>query len=314
MNDVTVRAYRADDETRLIELWNAALPLDSIDPPTFRRKVLLDPNFCPDWLLIAEVGDQPIGFCLCLIRRVALETSDLDPDRGWITAMGVHPEWRCRGAGSSLLKAALQLFGGKGRKQVSIAPYVPNYFVPGVDVQHYGDGVSFLTNRGFEEIDRPMSMDANIVRLDTSPFLQRESGLGEQGIEIRTMAPHEIPLLMHLLQTHMPPDWVSHARQVLIDIGKGLADWDQFTIALHRGAAVGYCQFEDEHFGPFGVVDEWQGKGIGTVLLAKCLRSMQRRGLHNAWVLWTGDQNADRVYGRFGFRETRRFAVLRREL
>jgi len=57
-----------------------------------------------------------------------------------------------------------------------------------------------------------------------------------------------------------------------------------------------------------------QGQGIGKVLLAKCLLTIRRKGHHNAWVLWTSDEAAERVYARFGFRETRRFAILRRAL
>ena len=60
--------------------------------------------------------------------------------------------------------------------------------------------------------------------------------------------------------------------------------------------------------------DELQGRGIGTALLATCLQTMRRRGLHTAFVLWTSDETAERVYGRFGFTGTRRFAVLRRAL
>jgi GNAT superfamily N-acetyltransferase len=156
-------------------------------------------------------------------------------------------------------------------------------------------------------------MDANIVGLDTAPFLER--GVELDGVEVRAMAPHEIPALMALLRSHMPDDWVRHAREILVDATRGMARFDQFTVAVAEGGeVVGYCQFEAEHFGPFGVREGMQGRGIGTVLLATCLRAMQQRGLHTAWVLWTSDENADRIYGKFGFRQTRRFAVLRRTL
>jgi ribosomal protein S18 acetylase RimI-like enzyme len=61
------------------------------------------------------------------------------------------------------------------------------------------------------------------------------------------------------------------------------------------------------------VAEAFQNRGIGTVLLARALRSMAGQGTHNAWVLWTGDQAA-RLYARFGFRESRRFAVLHKDL
>jgi GNAT superfamily N-acetyltransferase len=311
---VKVRGYRADDEEAVIDCWNAALSRDPIDASTFRRKVLLDPNFDPRGLLIADEGGEVVGLCLCLIRRVPLERSDLQPDLGWITAFGVRPTSRGRGAGTALIDAARHWFADAGRRSVSIAAYVPSYFVPGVDVSAYAEGLAFLTARGWIEVDRPISMDANLVNLDVEPHLRRQPELVERGVEIRSLQVHEVPLLMAMLQAHMPHDWVRHARDILVDVSRGLAGWDQFTVAVHGGEMVGYCQFEGEHFGPFGVVEEWQSQGIGTVLLARCLQAMQRRGLHGAWVLWTSDRTAEHVYGRFGFQPTRRFAVLRLDL
>lgn len=316
MSEIAVRGYRSADEEALLALWNEALLLDPVDRSSFHRKVLLDPNFHPDWLLLATDGGGPVGFCLCLIRRAPLEKTGMQPEAGWISALGVHPDRRRRGIGGALLEAALGLFRDAGRRTVSIAPYIPNYFVPGVDVAAYADGLAFLAARGFEELDRPMSMDTPLVTRDLRPFLARAERLrAELGVEVRPMRPAEIPDLMALLQAHMPGDWVRHAREVLLDITRGIGDHDQFTVAVTGdGELVGYCQFEGEHFGPFGVREGMQGRGIGTVLLATCLRTMQRRGIHSAFVLWTSDENARKVYGRFGFAESRRFAVLRRNL
>jgi len=309
-----VRGYRGEDEGALLAVWNRALPLDPVDQATFRRKVLLDPNFDPGWLLVADVAGDVVGFSLCLIRRVPLERGDLEPARGWIAALGVDPAWRSRGIGALLLDRSLALFREASRQEVLLAPYTPNYFVPGVDEVHYADGLAFLRQRGFEVVSRPLSMDANLVKLDLSWLPEREARLGRDGVAVRLLLPCEIPALFGLLQTHMPGDWVRHAREVLTDATKGLAGYDQFTVALHAEEIVGYCQFEGDHFGPFGVRDELQGQGIGTVLLARCLQTMRQKGLHNAWVLWTSDETAEHVYARFGFRETRRFAVVRKRL
>ncbi len=315
MSPATVRAYRSADEAQLVELWNAALPFDCIDLPTFRRKVVLDPNFDPDWLLVAERDGRLIGFCLGLIRRVPLEKTGLQADTGWISAFGVRPADRRQGTGTALLERALALFAGAGRQTVSIAAYIPNYFVPGVDVERYADGLEFLLHRGFVEVDRPISMDTHLVVRDLGPLLARRARLErELGVVVRALQPHEIPDLMRLLQEHMPGDWVRHARALLLDINDGRGRYDQFTIAVRAGEVVGYCQYEGEHFGPFGVRPDLQGKGIGTVLLGTCLQTMRAHGVHTAFVLWTSDETAARVYGRFGFTETRRFAVLQRRL
>lgn len=316
---VALRAYRSEDEVSLLRLWNTCLPRDPIDVTTFRRKVLLDPNFDPADLHVAQTGDTLVGLCLSLRRRVAMEAAGIDDaDRSWITAFGVHPAHRRQGIGSLLLDAACERLSSAGCTSLSIAPYVPNYFVPGVDVEHYAEGLAFFTQHDFGEVDRPISMDANLVHLDVAPHVVREQEIRDRGIEIRHLRANEIPLLMELLKSHMPPDWIRHARQILHQIAAGDGHLEQFTIATQGSGQlqqfVGYCQFEGEHFGPFGVVEPLQGQGIGTVLLARCLQAMQRHGHHGAWVLWTSDHTAEHVYGRFGFTRTRRFAVLRRPL
>ncbi len=202
---------------------------------------------------------------------------------------------------------------------VAIAPYVPNYFVPGVDVDEYAEGVGFLTRHGFAEFSQAISMDTDLVRLDVTAQLAREAELATRGIEIRHMRACEIPRLLGLLQGHMPPDWVRHAREILHGGAAGDGSLEQFTVATRTGADgepefVGYCQFEGAHFGPFGVIEPLQGQGIGTILLGRCLQTMQRHGHHGAWVLWTSDHSGEHVYGRFGFTPTRRFSLLRRPL
>jgi len=190
---VKVCGYRSGDEVELLNLWNAALPYDPIDRRTFHRKVLLDPNFDPEWLLVAEVERRVVGFCLCLIRRVPMEKVGMEPERGWITAFAVHPEWRRKGVGTALLERAMELFSEANRSEVLISPYTPNYFVPGVDERNYADGLNLLIRRGFEVVARPISMDANIVLFDYEPFVERERKLREQGVEVRNLQPMKFP-------------------------------------------------------------------------------------------------------------------------
>lgn len=310
MADVIIRGYQPDDEPALLALWEEALPLDAIDAATFRAKVLADANFDPDWLLLAETDGVLDGFLLAIIRREPFAGVGLEPQRGWITAFGVRPEARGRGLGTALLDSALGLFAAAGRESVAIAPYVPNYFVPGVDESAYADGLAWLLRRGFEVVSRPLSMDANLVNLDFAPYIARRAELARSGTEVRALAEGEEPALFDFLAASQPPDWLRAARELLSRPG----GCEQVVVAVEAGRVVGYCQFAGEHFGPFGVAAEQRGRGLGTLLLATALQTMRRRGLHNAWVLWTCDDAADRVYRRFGFGETRRFAVVRRRL
>ncbi len=307
-----VRGYRSEDEPKLISLWNEAMPYDAVDKRTFRRKVLLDPNFDPSWLLVAEVDDEPVGFCLCLIRRAPMEKVGLEEGRGWITAFGVQTGYRRRGIGKALIEHALSLFESAGRSEVLVSPYTPNYFIPGVDEERYADAIRLLSHFGFDVVSLAVSAEANISTLDFGQFIGYEERVKRLGICVRTMHQHEIPKLMQFLKGHMPGDWVRHARELLTNATYGLCDYEQFIIAERDGDVLGYCQFDGEHFGPIGVREDVQGMGIGSALMLKCLQVMRSKGLHNAWMLWTSQELVERFYSRFGFRVARRFRILSR--
>ena len=187
MSHVIIRGYRGGDEGELLSVWNAALPFDTIDAATFRRKVLLDPNFHPDRLLVAEADHRIVGFCLCLIRRVPLEGTGLEPERGWITSMGVAPGADRRGIGATLLSTACELFVEAERTSISIAPYAPNYFSPGVDVERYA--ATFL--RSASDRQRGHQHGHNIVLLDT-PWCRNAPVSCSSAASVRP-APADIP-------------------------------------------------------------------------------------------------------------------------
>ena len=95
MGDPVIRGYRGADEDALIGVWNAALPHDQIYRLSLRRKVILDPNFDPEKLLVAEIGGEVVGFCLLILRTEPFG-GEMDSDTGWITAFGEIGRASCR--------------------------------------------------------------------------------------------------------------------------------------------------------------------------------------------------------------------------
>ena len=102
-----LRPYRGTDESALIEVWNAAMTHDCINESMFRTRVLLDANFNPGGLLVAEPpreAGELRGFVLSIARQVPLFLQGLEPEVGWITAFGVHPQHRRQGIGAPALR------------------------------------------------------------------------------------------------------------------------------------------------------------------------------------------------------------------
>ncbi len=317
-NRVTIRPYRGSDEAALIDLWNASMTHDRINPSVFRTKVLLDLNFSPEGLRLAEIDSKPVGFVLSLARQVPLFLQGLEPERAWITAFGVHPAYRRQGVGRGLFSAALNRLAALGRKEVLISPYTPNYFIPGVDVDAYPEGIAFLEATGWQVTQRPISMRAETTGFQIPPEITaREQALAAEGYCVRPVQPGDVPELMAFLAQHFGWDWVRFAQEYLLELYGPGSDQICFLVATHTDAnserIVGYCQQRRERFGPFGVDPSLRSKGLGRVLLFRCLADMLTKGFQAAWFLWTG-KDAARLYAQAGFQQVRQFAVLRHTL
>jgi mycothiol synthase len=298
----------------VLSVWNAALVADPINATTWRAKVLLDPNFDREGCLIAEADGEARGFLLSLVRQVPFFGQGSEPESAWITAFGVAPEWQGRGLGGALVDAALDRLRGLGRTSVTLSPYVPNYFTPGADLNAYARGVEFLTKRGFEVVERPMSMRVELTGFNMpAAIATRAAALQEEGIEFRPATPADIVPVLEFIPRHFTWDWHREASGIFADLFAGDPRFVGMIVAVLHDEVLGYAEHRGERFGPFGVHPDLRSRGIGRVLLAMTLTEMLKKNFHAAWFLWTED-NAARLYSQLGFREVRRFAVLRKSL
>ena len=110
-----------------------------------------------------------------------------------------------------------------------------------------------------------------------------------------------------------PGDWQRIIRDAIESEEENGNLGSRISVMMKDGLCVGFAHNNGERFGPFGVAASERVKGLGAVLLGNRLESMAQAGLARAWFMWTNDQTA-RLYAKFGFHETRRFAVMTKEL
>ncbi len=311
-----IRPFRGSDEAELLEVWRASMFADSLGENLFRTKVLLDPNFRAENLPVAVEDGRVVGFVLALTRQVPLFLQGLEPESAWITAFGVHPDYQQRGIGSALFQYVDERLKADGRKTLDIAPYVPNYFVPGVDVKAYPRTIPFLEKRGFKVLYNAISMGADLSGFTIPPEIielerKREA---EDGVTIRPVTAADLPELMPFIVRHFGWDWFRHAQDYLLELFGGSSTQQTCVlVARQHGVIVGYCQQKLERFGPFGVDPACRNLGIGRLLLFRCLATMSARHNFFAYFLWTGE-DAARLYSLAGFKRRREFAVLHKNL
>lgn len=308
-----IRPYEGKDEAQLLAVWNAAMTHDRLNEDQFRTRVLLDANFLPANLPVAVIDDRVVGFVLSLTRQVPLFLQGLEPERAWVTAFGVHPDYQRRGVGGALFDHVLQRLQADGRKTIDLAPYVPNYFVPGVDIQAYPHTLEFLEKRaGFQTLYQAISMGADLTGFQIPAEVRElEDRLErEHGVTIKKVTSADLPDLMPFIVKHFGWDWYRHSQEYLLEYFGDSASQICFLVARQHGEVVGYCQQRRERFGPFGVNADRRNLGIGRVLLFRCLEEMSARHNFYAYFLWTGE-DAARLYSLAGFKRRRVFAVMR---
>ena len=297
-----------------LDLLQRALWADPIGREAFARKVLLDPNFDPEGACLALDDDTVVGFALAIARRVPLEDAPPDTGKGYLTLLAAAPEMRGRGIGSRLLQRSEEYLADRGCDRVLVSPYAPGYFVPGVDMVVYADCCRFLQRRGYTVISQPIAMEADLTVMRVPEWvIERERQLNGDGVVIEPYTTHRLPALFAFLRNHFPGDWQRFARAAADRIEQG-EPVTRLWMAVAGDAVIGYAHHEVERFGPIGVAPQWRGRGIGHVLMYRTLSAMRQRGLHTAWFLWTDEGTAARLYAGAGFRVTRKFAVLARDI
>ncbi|MBI5671363.1 MAG: GNAT family N-acetyltransferase [Chloroflexi bacterium] len=309
-----IRPYQGHDEADLLAVWRAAMTHDRLSDDLFRTKVLLDPNFQPENLPVAVEDGRVVGFVLGLTRQTPLFLQGLEPDKTWVTAFGVHPDYQRRGIGRALFAYLFERFQAQGRKTIDLSPYVPNYFVPGVDVAAYPGTIMFLENAlGFKTLYQAISMGADLTGFQVPPeIVDLQARLEhEQGVTVQPVTSADLPELMPFIVQHFGWDWYRHAQDYLLEIYGDTPNQTCFLVARQHGEIIGYCQQRRERFGPFGVNPDRRNLGIGRVLLFRCLEAMSARHVFYAYFLWTGE-DAARLYSLAGFKRRRVFAVLRK--
>lgn len=308
---ITISPFQPGDLDGVVSLLNREMTADPTASANFQRRVLLDLNFNPSGAPVAKDGDKVVGFMCGMVRKYLMEDQTPDTDRGFITLLAVDRDYRRQGIGTRLWEQVRSYFKERGAKTAIVGTFAPNYFVPGVDQVAYADAIEFFKKQGFTMPVTVLSMDSNLLELKTPDWIvEKEAKLVSEGVTFEVFRPeHTLPLIDHLREC-FPGDWQRYLRESMVRKTMGHFDRGEIYVAMHEGKCLGFCQHENERFGPFGVDDRERGRGIGAVLLLKCLHGMKALAIHNAWFMSTTD-DAAKVYIHGGFRETRRHAVMK---
>lgn len=124
-----------------------------------------------------------------------------------------------------------------------------------------------------------------LVRLYDLPKFNGAARLAEQGVAVRRAIPPERHVVVDFAARFFP-GWGSECGFAFS--GLPVPVW----IATHDGDIIGFACAEATakgFFGPTGVAEDWQGKGVGAALLFAALTGMREAGYGYAVIGGVGD-------------------------
>ncbi|UCG16268.1 MAG: GNAT family N-acetyltransferase [Phycisphaerales bacterium] len=313
MPDLHIRTFSGTDLPPVVALWNRALTRDPINTGRFVAWLFGDPDYRPEadsGFFVAVGGGELLGFLRAIVRHWPNDRLGLEPDDGWIAVMAVDPAHQKARIGTALLDAGLAYLRNAGRRRVWVCGNTgsaPGYIFPGVDKDAYPGAMALLKKSGFVVDHEPVAMAREVVDFDVNEFRRRAWATGAD-VEVSALTPDRVQDFLVFMADAFPGDWNIAARAKI----KG-GPLDEVLIATLAGRIVGYCQWEGEHFGPFGVAAEARNRRIGAKLFTEAVRRIREADGRTVWFNWA-DEDAARFYRSFGLHDTRRFAIMRKDL
>lgn len=310
---IPIRTMAGADVRPIIALWNRCLQRDPTNLSRFIDGVLLDVNYDPisgEGCYVATRDNTLVGFVRAIIRRVPNNGLGFEEQEGWIPVLFVDPSYQRHGIGGALLRKAEDFLSINNRHRVWVCGNTgsaPGYIFPGVDQEAYGTALAFFRKHGYQIDHEPVAMSRSIIDFDEKKYRDEVYATGDDAV-IEELSPEKVQPFLSFLAEYFKGDWNAAARQKLKS-----GRFEEVLIACMHNQVVGYCQWEGEHFGPFGVRADIRGKKIGAKLFFEAVMRIREADGRNVWFNWA-DEDAATFYHRFGLTKTRKFAILKKHL
>ncbi len=264
----------------ILELCNKHMEYDTLAEELLREKIFYDPAY-PKKLsinLISKEKPKISGFLSGVIR-------DTEEGKiGYIKLIVVHTKHRRRGIGTLLYQEAEKFFLNQGAREIRVYDVPFNYFMPGIDPR-YTPAISFFETLGFKRFSDTANMTVNLKTVDFNTKTMEEK-LKEDGIVISRATPEEKREILDFIGKNFP-HWVFEVNNAF--------SFSPITlhIARYKGSIKAFAahncnNFNTGWFGPMGSHISVRGRGIGNVLLKRCLNDMKKAGLTQATIPWVG--------------------------
>lgn len=328
-----IRLFAKEDLPMVLRLWNESAALGEVayKPLTaeaFQSKFLDNPNYSPEYSLVAEENGQVIGFIHGICKKTFLPKETHENTPGYLTVIFVDRAHRRRGVGKALLQALSDAFKKAGKRTIAcsgsnpvnlpwLVPGTPGHDhnnAPGIDLDC--PGYPFLISQGFENKYSEVAMYLDLKHYVPAPDLEeKRRKLLSQGI---ATGRYDVSL-QYDYDRMCDRVGSEYWRKVLYDETHSPSP-RPILAATHEGYIVGFTGPVDKEesgrgwFTGICTDPEYERRGIATVLFNLLMQEFIQEGAAFSTLFTGQDNHAQRLYLKTGFQVVRRFAIMSKPL
>ncbi|HEY1488011.1 MAG TPA: GNAT family N-acetyltransferase [Micromonosporaceae bacterium] len=268
----TIRTAQAADLDQIRALARRALIHDD-DAADVVDVLWNAPTSRPELRVIAESAGRIVGVALGSLRSATFRDGHLD-------LFAIEPDRHGVGIGRQLLGEVEGRLRDARVECLLLGGNTPYFGWPGIDIR-YTAALCLARSMGYRRtrLAYNMTVDLHEIRLATA---EDEERLAAEGIAVRRLRSAEIGEFDAWVRRFGGTWHIETARAAI-------SDPTRVHVALRGDTYAGFaCHGVNRRawFGPMGTDSSERGRGIGTVLLRRCLADMRTDGLAIADIGW----------------------------
>ncbi|MBA4250528.1 MAG: hypothetical protein C0425_04400 [Chlorobiaceae bacterium] len=275
-----IKNFTKDLLTPVAKLCRQSMELDIMPDFLLEEKIFHEPDYNPELTLVAfsENNSEPVGFIQAVVK------ARKDESIGYVKLFCVAPDYRRKGIGKKLYEAVEEKIKAQKIKLIRVYESYPNYFMPGVD-PFYTEAISFFERMGFKKFSDTSNLICDLVTQDFDTA-NDEKELSEKNIICKRADESDKEKISQWLKINFEA-WIPEVAEAYKNNPISL------HIALDGDEMLGFSAHEVNNrgtgwFGPMGTSAAARGKGIGSILLKRCLNDMKEIGHNKAIIPWVG--------------------------
>ena len=293
-----IQKFEREQLLELENLFKESLPRDQFTQELLIENVIDDMKLNPELCIFASLDEKLVAFGMGVIRERE------DENVGYIKFLVVHPDYRRKGFAREIYNSIEKGISEKSVSTIRLIESWPNYYMPGID-PFYTEAVAFFERMGYIKIGDAANLICDLNSRDFNTEME-ERRAKELNIEIRRANTDDHDDLM---------DWADKNFSAWrFEIGNAL---ENDPVSLHMakldGEIIAFSAHSSNNpglpwFGPVGTTEAARGKGIGGILLKRCLKDMKDNGYDEAIIPWVAhipfymhyiNSKVDRVFWRY---------------